>query len=168
MGPSGCLEGMQKGEYGLLDVTPLDRFPPLDYFAGRPGRSALIIDDKHLADLSKNSKNGPSQRELADRVCGHVSSHHPGGLSIFVAQQTFVAIPPSIRRLMSHWVLFCNRIDRAAIPYIARGVMLEKSTLEKCFDFCTENPYDFLLITNQPDGRPRVRVNGWRGVRGLL
>jgi hypothetical protein len=46
MGPSGCLEGMQKGEYGLLDVTPLDRFPPLDYFAGRPGRSALIIDDK--------------------------------------------------------------------------------------------------------------------------
>jgi hypothetical protein len=168
MGPSGCLEGMQKGEYGLLDVTPLDRFPPLDYFAGRPGRSALIIDDKHLADLSKNSKNGPSQRELADRVCGHVSSHHPGGLSIFVAQQTFVAIPPSIRRLMSHWVLFCNCIDRAAIPYIARGVMLEKSTLEKCFDFCTENPYDFLLVTNQPDGRPRVRVNGWRGVRGLL
>jgi hypothetical protein len=27
---------------------------------------------------------------------------------------------------------------------------------------------DFLLVTNQPDGRPRVRVNGWRGVRGLL
>ena len=41
---------------------------------------------------------------------------------------------------------------------------LLKSTLEKCFDFCTENPYDFLLVTNQPDGRPRVRVNGWRGV----
>ena len=49
---------------------------------------------------------------------------------------------------MSHWVLFCNRIDRAGIPYIAKGVMLEKSTLEKCFDFCTENPYDFLLVTN--------------------
>ena len=53
-------------------------------------------------------------------------------------------------------------------PSLCQGVMLEKSTLEKCFDFCTENPYDFLLITNQPDGRPRVRVNGWRGVRGLL
>ena len=85
-----------------------------------------------------------------------------------MAQQTFVAIPPSIRRLMSHWCLFCNRVDRAGIPYIAKGVMLEKRTLETCFDFCNENPYDFLLVTNQPDGRPRVRVNGWRGVRGLL
>jgi hypothetical protein len=37
--------------------------------------------------------------------------------------------------------------------------MLEKSTLDKCFDFCTENPYNFLLITNQPDGRPRVMMN---------
>jgi hypothetical protein len=69
---------------------------------------------------------------------------------------------------MSHWVLLCNRIDRAGIPYVAKGVTLEKCTLEKCFDFCTNNPYDFLLITNQPDGRPRGRVNGWRGVRGLL
>ena len=49
------------------------------------GRSALIIDDRHLHDLSK--KGNPSQKELADRICGHVSSHHPGGLSIFIAQQ---------------------------------------------------------------------------------
>eukprot|EP01049_Picozoa_sp_SAG25_P004495 SAG25_NODE_284_length_10400_cov_5.110475_14_plen_70_part_00 len=46
----------------------------------------MIIDDRHLADLSR--KGNPSQRELADRVCGHLSSHHPGGLSIFIAQQT--------------------------------------------------------------------------------
>jgi hypothetical protein len=168
MGPSGCLDGMASGEYGLLDVIKLERFPNLDYFAKRPGRSALIIDDMHLADLSKNSKAGPSQRELADRVCGHVSSHHPGGLSIFICQQTFVAIPPSIRKLMSHWFLFPNRIDRSGIPHIAKGVMLEKRTLETCFDFCNENPYDFLLITNQPDGRARVRVNAHRNVRGLL
>ena len=168
MGPSHCVEAMQKGEYGLLDVTPLENFPNLDYFAGKPGRSALIIDDRHLDGLSRNSKAGPSQRELADRICGHLSTHHPGGLSIFVAQQTFVAIPPSIRKLMSHWVLMPNRIDRAGLPHIAKGTMLEKSTLSTCFDFCAENPYDFLLITNEPDGRARVRVNGWRGVKGLL
>ena len=166
MGPSHCVEDMQKGEYNLLDVTPLENFPTLDYFSQRPGRSALIIDDRHLHDLSK--KGNPSQKELADRICGHVSSHHPGGLSIFIAQQTFVAIPPSIRKLMSHWILFPNRIDRAGIPHISKGVMLEKKTLETCFDFCNENPYDFLLITNEPDGRARVRVNGWRGVKGLL
>ena len=27
-----------------------------------------------------------------------------------------IAIPPSIRRLMSHWCLFPNRIDHAALP----------------------------------------------------
>eukprot|EP01048_Picozoa_sp_COSAG05_P005424 COSAG05_NODE_322_length_11414_cov_47.115510_3_plen_118_part_00 len=89
LGPIGFV-CMQKGEYNLLDVTPLEHFPTLDYFAQRPGRSALIIDDRHLHDLSK--KGNPSQKELADRICGHVSSHHPGGLSIFIAQQTFVAI----------------------------------------------------------------------------
>ena len=63
----------------------LENFPNLDYFAGKPGRSALIIDDRHLDGLSRNSKAGPSQRELADRICGHLSTHHPGGLSIFVS-----------------------------------------------------------------------------------
>eukprot|EP01045_Picozoa_sp_COSAG04_P009131 COSAG04_NODE_522_length_13154_cov_27.623592_2_plen_128_part_00 len=39
MGPN--LEDMVKGEYQLVDVTPLDHFPTLDYFAKRPGRSVL-------------------------------------------------------------------------------------------------------------------------------
>ena len=40
-------ETTRKGEYGLQldDVTCMDSFPTLDYFAKRPGRSALIIDD---------------------------------------------------------------------------------------------------------------------------
>ena len=79
MGPSHCVEDMQKGEYNLLDVTPLEHFPTLDYFSQRPGRSAMIIDDRHLHDLSK--KGAPSQKELADRICGHVSSHHLGPVS---------------------------------------------------------------------------------------
>ena len=166
MGPTGCVEDMKKGEYGLLDVTPLEHFPNLDYFSARSGRSAMIIDDRHLADLSK--KGNPSQRELADRVCGHLSSHHAGGLSIFIAQQTMIAIPPSMRRLMSHWCLFPNRIDRAGVPHIAKSVMLEKSTLGTCMDFCGEEPYAFLLVTNVPDGRARVRVDGHKPVRGLL
>jgi hypothetical protein len=46
--------------------------------------------------------------------------------------------------------------------------MLEKATLRKCFDFC-EGPYDFLLVENIPvEHRGRVRLNGWRGVKGLL
>ena len=52
-------ETVRKGEYGVLDeVTCLDHWPTLDYFASRPGRSVLIVDD--LAwNLSK--KGSPSQ-----------------------------------------------------------------------------------------------------------
>jgi hypothetical protein len=60
--------------------------------------------------------------------------------------ETMIAIPPSIRRLMSHWCLFPNRIDRAGVGHIAKSVMLEKSTLSTCFDFCDEDPYAFMLI----------------------
>ena len=159
-------ETTRKGEYGILDeVTCLDHFPELSYFAKRPGRSLLIIDDLSWA-LSK--RGSPSQYELADRICGHVSSHHEGGLSIFVAQQTHTGIPPNIRRLMSHWFLFPRRIAVDSIGAIARSCMLEKATLRKCFDFC-EGPYDFLLVENIPvEHRARVRLNGWRGVKGLL
>jgi hypothetical protein len=116
---------------------------------------------------------GSAESAWSYRYSWHLSEH----VCTAVPVPTFSAIlqPLSLSRpasvlpdVMSHWVLLCNRIDRAGIPYVAKGVTLEKCTLEKCFDFCTENPYDFLLITNQPDGRPRGRVNGWRGVRGLL
>ena len=159
-------EAVRAGEYGILDeVTCLDSFPEVGYFAGRAGRSLLIIDDLSWA-LSK--RGSPSQYELADRICGHVSSHHEGGLSIFVAQQTHTGIPPNIRRLMSHWFLFPRRIAVDSIGHIAKSCMLEKATLRKCFDFC-EGPYDFLLVENIPvEHRGRVRLNGWRGVKGLL
>ena len=159
-------ETTRKGEYSLLDdVTCLDNFPELSYFAGRPGRSALIIDD--LA-WSLSKKGQPSQHELADRICGHVSSHHEGGLSIFVAQQTHTGIPPNIRRLMSHWFLFPRRIAVDSIGHIARSCMLEKATMRKLFDFC-DGPYDFVLIENIPVAhRGRARKNGWQNVQGLL
>ena len=140
-------ETVRTGEYGVLDdVTCLDHFPTLDYFAKRPGRSVLIIDD--LAwNLSR--KGSPSQYELADRICGHVSSHHEGGLSIFIAQQTHTGIPPNIRRLASHWNLFPRRIAVDSIGHIARSCMLEKATMRKLFDFC-DGPYDFVHIENIP------------------
>jgi hypothetical protein len=61
----------------FISVSIVERFPNLDYFAKRPGRSALIIDDMHLADLSKNSKAGLSQRELADRMAPATAAARP-------------------------------------------------------------------------------------------
>ena len=66
-------ETTRKGEYGVLDdVTCLDHWPTLDYWESRPGRSALIVDD---ISWSLSKRGSPSQYELADRTCGHVSSH---------------------------------------------------------------------------------------------
>ena len=158
-------EDVQKQEYGLVDTTYLKEFPPLDYFKDRPGRSALILDDVHLFELS--TKGSPSQKELCNRICGHLSTHHPGGLSIFIANQVWTAIPPSLRKLMSHIVLFPNRIARDSIGHIARGCMLTKRELERCCDMCTGDSYASLLITNEPDGRARVRINGVDPVPGI-
>ena len=153
------------GEYPDITTTFLEKFPPLEYFKDRPGRSALVLDDVHLHDLS--TKGNPSQQELCNRICGHLSTHHnPGGLSVFIANQVWTAVPPSIRKLMSHYVLFPQRIARDSIGHIARGVLMTKRELEACCDMCT-GVYDFLLITNEPDGRARVRINGTEPVHGI-
>lgn len=157
-------QDVQKGEYGLVDTIFLSEFPPLQYFKQRPGRAALIMDDIHLHELSTKGK--PSQAELLERICGHLSTHHDGGLSVFIAHQVWTGVPPKVRKLCSHFILFPQRIARDSIGHIARGVLLEKKTLERCCDMCT-GPYDFLLITNEPDGRARVRRNGIEDVQGI-
>ena len=154
------------GSGGALSTEPFER----SYQLRMPGSAARKTDSTDpLRSLMKAMERGsPSQYELADRICGHVSSHHEGGLTIMIAQQTHTGIPPNIRRLMSHWFLFPRRIAVDSIGHIAKSCMLEKATLRKCFDFC-EGPYDFLLVENIPvEHRGRVRLNGWRGVKGLL
>ena len=39
------------------------------------------------------------QAELLERICGHMSTHHDGGLSIFIAHQVWTGIPPKVRKL---------------------------------------------------------------------
>ena len=76
-------------------------------------------------------------------------------------------IPPNIRRLMSHFVLFPNRISFESIPLIAKPCMIERKHMEQLFAWC-EGEYDFILIENEPvKGRPRVRINGNRPVLGI-
>ena len=59
-----------------------------------------------------------------------------------------------------------NLIDLSLGPCVARGCLLSKGQLEALFDMCT-GPYDFILITNEPDGRARVRLNGVTPVAGI-
>jgi hypothetical protein len=85
---------------------------------------------------------------------------------VFIAHQVWTGVPPKVRKLCSHFILFPQRIARDSVGHIARGCLLEKRTLERCCDMCT-GPYDFLLITNEPDGRARVRINGIEDVAGI-
>jgi hypothetical protein len=63
-------------------------------------------------------------------------------LTVYVMNQTWVGAPPFVRKLCTHFILYPNRLDRASIPYISKGVMLHKDTLRQLFDACTE-PYVF-------------------------
>ena len=52
------------------------------------------------------------------------------------------------------------------MAHIARGCLLSKGQLEALFAMCS-GPYDFILTTNEPDGRGRVRLNGVTPVVGV-
>jgi hypothetical protein len=158
---------VQQGEYGLVDTEFLEQLPQLEYFKQRPGRACLIMDDIHLHSQSTAKKDGTaSQAELLERICGHMSTHHDGGLSVFICHQVWTGSPPKVRKLASHFILFPQRIAKDSVGHIARGCMLTKRQLETCFDMCS-SAYDFLLITNEPDGRARVRINGVDSVPGI-
>jgi hypothetical protein len=158
---------VQQGEYGLVDTEYLEQLPQLEYFKQRPGRACLIMDDIHLHSHSTAKRDGAaSQAELLERICGHMSTHHDGGLSVFIAHQVWTGIPPKVRKLASHIILYPQRIAKDSVGHIARGCLLSKGQLEALFDMCT-GPYDFILITNEPDGRGRVRLNGVTPVAGI-
>ena len=83
------IETCMKGEYGLLDAKKLsdNEVPPLSCFNGKRGHTAVILDDITLEMSTKKSKvDGLSQRERLNRLIGHMRSHHPGGMDIFVCQ----------------------------------------------------------------------------------
>jgi hypothetical protein len=89
-------------------------------------------------------------------------------LSVFICQQMLVSVPPNIRRLASHFILFPNRISTESIPLIAKSCMIERKHMELLFQWGIQSgPYGFILITNEPDGRARVRLNGEQDVIGI-
>ena len=166
------VEAAQKGEYGLIKTKrfPGDVIPPLKYFNEQPPRACVILDDTTLEMSTKKAKeDGMSQRDRLNRLVGHMRSHHEEGIDIFCAQQQMIGYPTCVRRLVSHWLLFPNRIDRGSMHTIARSIMINKRTLESLFGMCCEmGPYTFLLIEQERlPHRARVRINGWQEVPGI-
>eukprot|EP01047_Picozoa_sp_COSAG01_P059964 COSAG01_NODE_7279_length_3273_cov_7.587272_2_plen_231_part_00 len=160
------VEATQKGEYSLLEVTPLTEWPPLKYFEEKKGRKLLICDDNALIGLP--TKGGTdSQRNRADRCIGHGATHC--NISVMIAQQMMTNIPPSIRRLAGVIVLFPHRIAHESIPLIAKSCMIPKKYMYQMFEWTKQTgPYGFLLIENDPvPGRARCRINGERAVLGI-
>jgi hypothetical protein len=85
---------------------------------------------------------------------------------VFIAHQVWTGIPPKVRKLASHIILYPQRIAKDSVGHIARGCLLSKGQLEALFDMC-RGTYDFILISNEPDGRARVRLNGVTPVAGI-
>jgi hypothetical protein len=161
-----------KGEYGLVKAKrfPDNIIPPLTFFNDKPGHTCVILDDITLEmSTKKHKEDGLSQRDRLNRLVGHMRSHHEGGLDVFICQQQMIAVPTSIRRLCSHFVLFPNRIDRGSMHTIARSVMINKRTLEHLFDACSQmGPYTFILVEQERlSHRARVRINGHQEVPGI-
>jgi hypothetical protein len=160
------VEAAQKGEWSLLDTTPLTEWPPLSFFEEKKGRKLLICDDNALVGLP--TKGGTdSQRNRADRVIGHGATHC--NISVMIMQQMMTNVPPSIRRLAGVFILFPHRIAHESIPLIAKSCMIPKKYMYQMFEWTkSTGPYGFLLIENDPvPGRARCRINGERAVLGI-
>lgn len=50
-----------------------------------------------------------------------MSTHHDGGLSVFIAHQVWTGIPPKVRKLASHIILYPQRIAKDSVGHIARA-----------------------------------------------
>jgi hypothetical protein len=56
-----------------------------------------------------------------------------------------------------------------SIPLIAKSCMIERKHVEQLFKWGIESgPFGFILITNEPDGRARGRLNGDQNVVGII
>eukprot|EP01047_Picozoa_sp_COSAG01_P029086 COSAG01_NODE_1984_length_8725_cov_8.562022_2_plen_236_part_00 len=137
-------------------------------FAGATGKPAGVADPNIPAQFSDGTQvineHPPLTFDELDRR-SHGNTVAASMTQRYIKPVTFKANPQTNRLEV---IILAGGEFRKGSTLATKVLGFDESQLEKCFDFCTENPYDFLLVTNQPDGRPRVRVNGWRGVRGLL
>lgn len=111
----------QTTEYDLIDYECLSELPePTAQIFNDDKKTLLILEDKNFSFMNKE------QLHRLDRLYGHNSTHR--NLSIMCASQSFMDVPPSVRRMSNIYVLWYTR-DLDSFKTIGRRCGLLKEEL---------------------------------------
>ena len=129
----------------------LDSVPPPEFFPKstdpRSKKAIVIIDDIDLKALSS------TERSNLDRLYGHVSTHR--NVSVVASSQDFFSVPPVLRRMCSHWIIW-NCRDKHSLALISRKTGTD---LEELFKTVASGAYDSVCIDLTPGTPMPLRLN---------
>ena len=121
-------------------------------FSGNKIKTAVIIDDVELKQMSKDQKSN------LDRMFGFVSSHCR--VSVFLTSQDSFNVLPCVRRCANLWVLWRIRdIDSAMC--LARKAGIKRDQFNYIFDNYIHNLHDSLWLDHTLNSPAPIRINGY-------
>ena len=133
------------------DVEPtkkltIDEFPtdPSDLF-DRTKKNAIVCDELSFEGMTRANKG------KLDRCVNFSCSHF--SCTLFMIQQNFFSIPPSIRRA-ADWLIIWPSVDQNSMDYISRLTGHDMRQLKR---LC-QTKYDSIALDFSGDG-PAVRSN---------
>ena len=138
-------------EYQNVDAEYVEELPEISEI-DPDTRNLIIIEDIDY----KNMKNGKNQRSLLDRYFGCFSTHH--NISIMLTAQDPFQIPPNIRRMCSHVVLWKNH-DLNSMAILSSRFNIKTKDLKYIFEHICKDKHDSLLIDTMRDSKYRLRKN---------
>ena len=137
-------------EYQNVQADYVEELPPIEEIDPEI-MNLLIIEDIDF----KNGLNR-KQKSLLDRYYGCFSTHN--NISIILTSQDAFSIPPNIRRMCSHVVLWKNH-DLNSMSVLASRFNLKTKDLKYIFDHICKDKHDSLLIDTMRDNKHRLRKN---------
>ena len=132
-------------------ITKISHFP---FDEMNDNEKALFI----LEDFSKSNLKDKDDMEAIETLCSYTASHH--GLTLVVVCQDYFSCPLSVRRRMTHFILFPNSVDlRYTLPSISGIPKAQKDALEYHYFKNRNNKYDFYSIDITEDIDKKFKFN---------
>ena len=135
-------------EYQSVDAEYVEELPPIEDI-DPDVKNLLIIEDVDFKNI-----HNKAQKSLLDRYFGCFSTHR--NVSIIMTAQDAFQIPPNIRRMCSHLLLWKNH-DLNSMAILSSRFNIKTKDLKHIFEHICKEKHDSLLIDTMRDGKYRLR-----------
>jgi hypothetical protein len=139
-------------EWDDIGADMVSAIPPPSDFGGNEEKTAVIIDDVSLKQMSKEQKSN------LDRLFGYVSTHC--NVSVFLTSQDSFNIMPCVRRCANLWVIWRIR-DLDSAMCLARKAGIKRDQFNYIFDNFIHEMHDSLWLDHTHKSPAPLRINGY-------